>query len=76
MAANFALFRQEPDGSERYIGEASSWSSALLQAELASLRSAAKYVIHDERIGLRVIVDLGPHQGASSKTLDHHAQKL
>jgi hypothetical protein len=68
----FTLFRLEPDGSERYIGEESSWSSALLQVEIASLRSSAKYAIHNEKIGLRVIVDLHSQQ----KTLDQHADKL
>ena len=58
LAANFYIFKLQPDDSELPIGEAESYNEALFEIEFAAIRSPGKYVIRDQMTGERQVLNL------------------
>ena len=57
--AIFDIFRVEPDGSELQVGEAASYSIALMDVEMLASKIPAKYVVCDRETGQRWLMNLG-----------------
>lgn len=54
----FDIFKVQPDGSERWVDRADSFSAALFQAELAGIESPGKYVIRNQCNAEREVISL------------------
>jgi hypothetical protein len=56
--AAFDVLKLQPDGSERWVDCADSFSAALFQAELSGIAMPGKYVIRNHRNGEQVVICL------------------
>lgn len=54
----FEIFRLHPDGSELYVGKATSYNIALFDVEMLASKVPAHYVIRDAGTGRRHILNL------------------
>jgi hypothetical protein len=62
--ATFDVLELQPDGSERWVDCADSFSAALFQAEMAGIKSPGKYVIRNPSNGEQALIclDIGPYR--------------
>jgi len=60
LDAPFDIFKLQPDGSEQWIDNATSFNGAMFHVELAAARSPGQYVIQHRITGERKVINFGP----------------
>ena len=62
--ATFDVLKLQPDGSERWVDCADSFSAALFQAELSGIEAPGKYLIRNQRNGEQALIclDISPYR--------------